>query len=130
MGMSGALPNDVTRFILRSIESVPHLEALLLLRSDLKAGWTVGAMARRLYISESRAKTLLKGLCAAGLVAVDETSQTYSYYPASAEFRDLLDRLAQVYARQLIEVTKLIHAKTGKQAQAFGDAFRWQREEG
>lgn len=37
----------------------------------------------------------------------------------------MVDRVAEVYTTSLVEVTNLIHSKLSKQAQEFGDAFKW-----
>ena len=49
---SVAIPDDLRRFILISIVSVPHLEALLLLRATPHQEWDGQAVSRRLYIPE------------------------------------------------------------------------------
>jgi hypothetical protein len=126
--MDMAIPDDLSRFILRSIASVPHLEALLLLRSDPVAAWDAKTMSDRLYISEKRAQSLLEDLFAAGFAVAYKKPQAYKYFPQTDELRGLLDRLALVYSEQLVEVTRLIHSNTGKQAQQFGDAFRWKQD--
>jgi hypothetical protein len=104
---------------------VPHLEALLLLRAEPNAGWDAKRMARRLYIPEGKAAILLGSLCASGFAEEEKGRHVYRYAPASPEIGDILNRLAHIYGQSLIEVTKLIHSKTGKQAQTFGDAFKW-----
>lgn len=129
MDHKGPIPEDIQRFILRNIDSVPHLEALLLLRYDPKAEWDAKMMAQSLYIGEAKAAEVLADLCASGIAVVQNVAKAvYSYKPTSTELKLTLDRLAEVYAKNLIEVTNLIHSKTGKKAQEFGDAFRWQNE--
>ena len=49
------IPEDLRRFILNSIPSVPHLEALLLLRHDPQNTWNAPVIAQRLYIDEKSA---------------------------------------------------------------------------
>lgn len=44
------IPEDVRRFILTSIISVPYLEALLLLRNAPNQWWESATVAQRLYI--------------------------------------------------------------------------------
>jgi len=129
MGSDEVIPPDVRRFILTSIDSVPHLEALLLLRYDVTAEWDAKAMSQRLYISERRTAYLLESLLAAGFAAVKRGSpDVYYYSPVTAELKDILDRLAVIYSKKLVEVTNLIHSNLSKRAQQFGDAFKWQNE--
>lgn len=126
MENKGPIPEDIQRFILRSVDSVPHLEAVLLLRHNPKMEWDARTMAQNLYISEKKARELLSDLCTAGFAAVKNA--LYCYSPISEELRKTVDRLSETYAKNLIEVTHLIHSKTSKQAQEFGDAFKWQNE--
>lgn len=129
MGSDELIPPDIRRFILTSIDSVPHLEALLILRYDPKVEWDAKGMSQRLYISEKRTVELLENLLAAGFVAVKRGDVSVYYYsPVSEELRGMMTRLADIYAKQLVEVTNLIHSNISKQAQQFGDAFKWQKE--
>ena len=70
-------PEDLRRFVLTSIPSVPFLEALLLLRAAPDRHWHADTLARRLYVGERTAQALLQDLCRAGMVAPDETTFAY-----------------------------------------------------
>jgi hypothetical protein len=123
------IPEDVRRFILTSIISVPYLEALLLLRNAPNQSWDSATVAQRLYISEKAAIELLTDLSAAGFIAVTEGEPPfYRYHPSCDELNQMIDRLAESYAKNLIEVTNIIHSKTGKRAQQFADAFKWRKD--
>jgi hypothetical protein len=123
------IPENIRRFILTSINSVPHLEAVLLLRSDPHAAWDAKMMAQGLFVSEKKANELLMDLCAAGfLITKDNTDTLYCYQPRSHELSDIINQLSEIYSKNLIEVTNLIHSNTNKQAQKFGDAFKWQNK--
>lgn len=122
------IPGDITRFILTSIESVPHLEAVLLLRFDPKVEWDAKMMSQRLYISEKKAGEVLADLCATGFITANNNLPVYYYSPVSADLKEMLDRVADIYTKSLVEVTQLIHSKISKQAQQFGDAFKLQSD--
>ncbi len=122
------IPEDLRRFILTSVPSVPFLEALLLLRADPAQAWRPETLARRLYTRERVAQTLLDDLCTAGIAACTDEAGTYAYQPATAELRDLIDRLADLYAKQLVDVTHLIHSTLDRKAQQFADAFKWRKD--
>lgn len=134
-GVSAALPDDVRRFLVTSVSSIPYLEALLLLRSQPETRWPVRQVAQRLYVSDKTAQELLAELEAAGVVenSLPDAPQ-FRYQPASEELRQMLDALAEVYAHHLVEVTHLIHSKADKRdkqdkrAQKFADAFRWRKD--
>lgn len=123
------IPDDVRRFILTGIASVPYLEALLLARDAPEQEWDAKSLAQRLYISESAAAELLATMHAASLLAcLDGETPHYRYHPESEALRDIVDRVAAVYARNLIEVTNLIHSNSGRKAQQFADAFKWRKD--
>jgi hypothetical protein len=127
--MSQPIPEHIQRFILSSIDSVAYLEAVLLLRYDPHRGWDPQSMAQGLYVSEKKAEELLTNLCSAGFAVLKEGSDClYFYSPVSAELKETINQLNEIYSKNLIEVTNLIHSKTGRQAQQFGDAFKWQDE--
>jgi hypothetical protein len=109
------IPDDVKSFLVLNIPSVPFLEALLLLRNDDEHAWDARRLATRLYMSEKAAEQLLCDLCAAGILAVTEKKiPAYRYHPASDSLRNTIDRLADIYTRNIIEISTLIHAKSSK----------------
>jgi len=125
------IPEDLRRFVLTSIPSVPFLEALLLLRADPSQQWESAMLAGRLYIRERVASELLADLCTAGIARPCDppAAHCYRYEPASTALRERIDRLADLYARQLVDVTHLIHSSLERQAQQFADAFRLRKNE-
>jgi hypothetical protein len=123
------LPDDLRRFVLTCIASVPHLEALLLLRGEPDPHWNPSSVARRLYLAESVAKDVLSELCAAGLLECsDAATPTYRFLSESPELRALVGRLADAHGSRLIEITNLIHSTDGRRAQRFADAFKWHKD--
>jgi hypothetical protein len=123
-----AIPEDIRRFVLTSIPSVPHLEALLLLRGA-SGPWTTAAVAERLYLGEKAASGLLDDLCQSGMASVtDQAPPLYRYHPVSELLRTTIDSLADFYARHLVEITHLIHSRHDRKAQQFADAFKWRKD--
>lgn len=127
-----ALPEDIRRFIVTSVPSVPYLEAILLLRNDPDMGWEVRRVAARLYVAERQAAEVLSALAAAGIARSEEQGETvlFHYAPATDELRERLDALAQAYSTNLVGVTQLIHSRIDKRAQQFADAFRLRKDSG
>jgi len=128
------IPEDLRRFVLTSIPSVPFLEALLLLRADPAQEWHSDMLAQRLYVRERTAHTLLEDLCRAGMVApcadtpgVDAPG-CYQYRPGSPQLGERIDALAELYAKHLVEVTHLIHSSLDRKAQQFADAFKLRKD--
>jgi DNA-binding IclR family transcriptional regulator len=118
------LPDELRRFVLTSIPSVPYLEAILLLRADAGRAWDPSAVAGRLYTPEAKAIELLQAMQQAGVCTRSEDGR-FTYEPVTPELARMLDAMAMAYARDLVGVTDLIHSGMEKRAQQFADAFRW-----
>ena len=123
-----SIPEDLRRFVLTSIPSVPFLEALLLMRADPDRAWRRDTLARRLYVREKTAEDLLADLCTARIAVPCQDAEAYRYAPADAGLRERIDRLADLYATHLVEVTHLIHSSLDRKAQQFADAFKWRKD--
>lgn len=120
----GPIPDEVRDFLLRRIDSIAQLEALLLLRADPACAWSAETLAKRLYITTQEAAVLLERLATDSfLVAAPDALGDYQYHPASGELATMIDRVAALYAEYLIPVTHLIHAKPRTRVQEFADAF-------
>jgi hypothetical protein len=122
---AATIPGDVRRFLLATIPTVPHLEALLLLRGRPE-DWPLALLASRLYVDAANATLLLDDLTAAGLVAVGPGG--YRYAPADADVASTVDALATLYARQMVVVAELIHSSSDRKAHRFADAFRLRKD--
>jgi len=119
------ISEDLRDFILRHIDSIAQLEALLLLRRNPNETWTAGAAAKRLYLSESEAANVLEHLCSNGLLSVSD--DRFRFDCQNDDERQMVERLAESYARHLIPVTNLIHAKP-RRLREFSDAFKIRKE--
>jgi hypothetical protein len=80
------MPEDLRRFVLTGIPSVPFLEALLLLRGEAGRAWPSEDVARRLYVRQRDAAALLAQLCEAGMAAqcAPGEAPAWRYQPATA----------------------------------------------
>jgi hypothetical protein len=110
--IANPIPFDLSEFILATIDSVVEIEALLLLHSGPEHAWSHQLFARRLYISEAETSAVLRSLCEKGLAeAVAGKLMHYRYSPRPAARGLLVDRLVEMYARDMIAVTNIIHSK-------------------
>jgi hypothetical protein len=126
---STSIPDDIRRYVFQCIPSVPYLEAVLLLRERRDLAWQPELLARRLYLGTEETLRLLGRMQADGLVALEGgDTPGYRYAPSSGDLGQLWDRLAQVYAHHLIEVSTIIHSKPSGKAQLLADAFVWRKE--
>jgi len=119
------IPGEFRVFILRHIDSVAQLEALLLLRRTPEETWNVPKVSARLYTEEKDVSDLLSRLCEDGLLTCE--NRIYRYEPLSPDQRAVVDRLDEVYSRHLIAVTNMIHAKP-RRIREFADAFKFRKE--
>ena len=126
-GMSPQTPPNpaVDEFIDRELDSVPHLEALLLLWNNRRA-WTIEEMGAALYVNDSVAREILQNLTRRRLAA-HTGEDAYTYYSASPEVDALVGALEAEYRRNLIRITRMIHAKASPGVREFADAFRFKK---
>lgn len=123
--MPESISDPVRRLIAERIDSVPELEAILLLRDNRTHAWTAEEAGKRLYVSTVVAAHLLQALAARGFFV--EVDGRWRYGPASPELADAVDDLAATYGRHLVAVTHLIHSKPSQNVRDFADAFRLRR---
>ncbi|RUR08707.1 hypothetical protein [Legionella sp. km772] len=123
------ISDEVRRFILSNIPSVPHLEALLLMRSEPDHQWSISELAKRLFINEQVTQAILDHLKTAGVATeVGEHPALYQYNTPYDELKKLIDNLAMTYSASLIEVTNLIHSNVDHKAIKFANAFIWRKK--
>lgn len=123
-----AIPEEIHRFILTSIPSVAFLEAVLAHMRPGAAPMDARELSRRLYLSENASLPLQEALREAGIVVPVAGAAGYRFSPATPELARMLDRVAGLYAKDLIGVTNIIHSKTSRKAQQFADAFKWRKD--
>jgi hypothetical protein len=123
------IPEELRRFILTSVRSVPFVEALLLCRGARGTALAVQDIAKRLYISEKNASDLVQEVLSAGMLErVADKPGCFRYAPASPELAAMVDMLASFYATHLVDVTRLIHSVGTRRAMQFADAFKLRRD--
>jgi hypothetical protein len=118
------IPDDIRQFIIVGIDSVAHLEALLLLRTGAHEHWGIPVVAKRLYISEQETTRVLTRLCDQGLVIKNGSDPlSFQYRPKSVDLGRMIDRVAEVYKKHLVPVTNLIHSKPHTRIQKLADSL-------
>jgi hypothetical protein len=116
------IPNVVRQLVAERLDSIPELEAVLLLRESGARAWTPEDAGRRLYVSTTVAAHVLAGLRERGFFASD--GNEYRYEPESPALAAAVDALAAAYRAHLVAVTHLIHSKPGRNVRDFAEAFR------
>lgn len=128
--MTSGNPNlSVDQFILEQIDTVPHLEAFLLVWSKRPKAWSVNEVAGALYVPAEITEKVLRDLVQRGLLSEQlEFSGRYQYRSSSAQWDDFIAVLHRTYSHELIRVSKLIHSKAPSAVQEFARAFRFTKE--
>ena len=119
------IPPDVREFILRHIDSIAHLEALLLLLQQPDIKWSAASVADHLYIEPDQAAEVLQHLCETGLA--DCNDDVYWFNAAPVGQLEVVRRLAELYSNHLIPVTNLVHAKPSG-IRKFAAAFKFRKD--
>jgi len=121
--------SEVYQFIRERIESVPHLEAMLLLWNSRPQPWSLGNLAKRLYVSEERVRLLLADLVREELVIqVAGAPDYYGYNSVSTEQDGLIAAVDSTYRRELVRIATLIHSRPPSAVRDFARAFRFKKE--
>jgi hypothetical protein len=130
MGAASDLPPDVLAFIEEQIDSVPHLEALLLLWRSAPQVWTADQIAARIYVASEAAGEILRDLSRRGLArATDESLLRFVFDAGWDRSAALMENVAEAYRQKLILVAHRIHQKTSGAVREFARAFEIKKEE-
>src|SRR3954464_8344319 len=123
------IPDELRRFILTSVPSVPFVEAMLLFMAKADAPLFVDDIASGLYMTRSAAEQVVEALREAQVVAAHPSiAGAWRFAPGTPELENMLRELSRFYTRDLIGVTDLIHSRTARRAQQFADAFRLRKD--
>lgn len=119
---------DVDSFLRDYIDTVPHLEAFLLLWNSRPRPWSVKDMAEGLFVTPETAKRILDDLLYQQLIAgVSSRNETYQY-KSDPERDELVALVDATYRRELIRVSTLIHSKPSAAIREFARAFRLKKD--
>ncbi len=117
------------KFILEYMDSIPHLEALVLLWNSRPIGWSCEELASRLYVPSETVSKLLRDLVRLELVSESLSAPTkFSYYPRSPEQNEMMLQVDMAYRRDLVKISTLIHSKASSPVREFARAFRFKKE--
>lgn len=117
---------EALRFLRDQIDSIPHLEALILL-SDHPRSWTAAEIADRLYIPEARAGMVLDELVGRHLIHQKEASEPTYFFNPDHSLKLMMEAVTLLHRNQLVRVTALIHSKASSSVSEFAKAFRFRK---
>ncbi len=122
-------PTDPYEFILENIDSVPHLEALMLFWNSRPVGWTTDEMASRLYVPFEQVSVILRDLVRLQLAQeLPATPPKFSYLSRSPEQDHLMHRVDEAHRHDLVRISTMVHSKASSPVREFARAFRIRKE--
>ncbi len=119
---------DVDQFLLDQIDTVPHLEALLLLWNSRPKEWSVEDMAKALFLPAEAAKEILEDLVRQRLVAHISGSYEGFRYESQPDKDQLIAAVDSTYRKELVRISRLIHSKPSAAVREFARAFRIKKD--
>ncbi len=120
---------DVYSYILEKIDTVPHLEAVILLWNSRPVGWTAEELASRLYLPTEKVIEILNDLSRQQLAQQNASlPPRYSYLPRNAEQDEWMYQVDVAYRRELVRISTLLHSKTSVSVREFARAFRIKKD--
>jgi hypothetical protein len=118
------VPPRVLQFIADKIDTVPELEALLLMWESPARAWLDEEIARSVYVTTHAAMGILQSLERRNLVCGDEHQpRRYAYSNSWDTCGDLMAEVAAAYRRHLIQVATFIHSNGSASIREFARAF-------
>lgn len=116
-------------FISQNIDSVPHLEALMLFWNSRPVRWTCEELASRLYIPSEKVSEVLGDLVRLQLIVELQGEETkYSYFARSESQNEMMHRVDEAYRRDIVQISTMIHSKATSAVREFARAFRFKKE--
>ena len=120
---------QVDRFVLEEIDSVPHLEALLLLFNSRPKTWSTEEMAKSLYVRNEAASKILDSLLHRKLVVASHEKSDLFFYSSDDEARNaMLQDVDAIYRKEVVRISSMIHSKASAGVRDFARAFRLKKD--
>jgi predicted transcriptional regulator len=116
----------VLAFVDRHIESVEHLEILLLLAQSDKS-WSAADIFHTIQSSQASVEQRLGTLVGARLLAQDP-NKLYRFAPKDEETRQVVTDLASAYKSRRVRIIEAIYARKTDAVRTFADAFRFKKD--
>jgi hypothetical protein len=118
----------VLRFIDERIDSVPQLEALLMMKDEPQRAWTVDDVAARTYVPRVEAVRVLEALHRRDLISPVETGGGFAFKSGDGHHRELVDDVARTYRANLTRIATIIHEKPPASLKEFARAFDMKKD--
>jgi hypothetical protein len=123
------IPEQVLRFVAEKIDTVPHLEALLLLWENQGRTWDCEEVAARIYVRADVSTDILQTLHRRDLLTVDDPSTPrYRYNTGWDKSGELMTQVVEAYRHHLVQIATFIHSRGSSSVREFARAFDLKKE--
>ena len=121
---SPEIPARVLQFLAERIDTVPQLEALLLLWESPQRLWSDEELAGRIYVGRQVAATILQALQRQQLATAEPAATVrYRYNPQWDPSGEIMPEVAATYRRHLVPLATFIHSRASTAVREFARAF-------
>ena len=118
------IPPRVLQFLAERIDTVPQLEALLLLWENPQRLWSEEELVARVYVSRPVAAAILQALQRQQLVTAEpDPAAGYRYNPQWDPSGEVMPEVATAYRRHLVQLATFIHSRASTAVREFARAF-------
>jgi hypothetical protein len=117
------IPPRVLQFLAERIDTVPQLEALLLMWENSQRLWSEDELAARIYVSRLVALQILQHLQRRQLVVAEPGQSQYRYNAQWDATGEIIPELAASYRRHLVPLATFIHSRASSAVREFARAF-------
>lgn len=121
------LPLDVKLFLTELIDSVSHLEVLLMLFNNKDREYTAAEVAKLMRSNDHSAHNQLNQLASKGLLA-EVQEHKFKYWPATPDLDDKVKKISDLYTHMPVAVVTCIYEKPKDILKGFADAFKFKKD--
>jgi predicted transcriptional regulator len=121
------LPLEVKAFLMENIDSVAHLEVLLMLLNHPARTFTAEEVSKELRSNNHSASNQLRKLCDLKLLK-NTNDKFFQYGPSTPELDQKVKELYEVYTQMPVAVITSIYDKPQDKLKDFADAFKLKKD--
>ena len=118
--------DPVLAFVDRHIESLEHLEILLLLAGQ-ERNWTAAEIFQRIQSSQASVVQRLESLVTAGHLSRD-ADRKFRFSPKYEAARKIVNDLAEAYRTRRVRIIEAIYTRKSDAVRSFADAFKFKKD--
>ena len=127
------LPAELRELIRWNLESIDHMEMLVLLHRSAPRAWSLDELAHELHLPARTTAQCMESLARGQLASVAReapgpaTAPYYRYAPATDALSRAVDMLAREYDERPVALVTAVRSRPSVVLQSFADAFRVRR---